>query len=154
MKRIVPLIFLMLGLLGGSAPEGNRVAATRPSARFAAFDVLIDSGKTPLAAYQVKIVATSGDVTLVGIEGSDQQAFAAAPYYDKRAILSKQIIVAGYSVAGSLPTGKTRVATLMVRIGSSIKPDWHITLQVAGGADGKQIPATASIVEHSGENYP
>jgi len=154
MKRIVPLIFLMFGLLGGSAPEANHAVATQPNVRFAAFDVLIDSGKTPLAAYQVKIVTTSGDITLVGIEGSDQPAFAAAPYYDKHAILNKQIIVAGYSLAGSLPTGKTRVATLMVRIGSSIKPDWHVTLQVAGGADGKQIPATASIVEHSGENHP
>lgn len=154
MKRIVPLIFLILGLLGGNAPEANRIDATQPSAHFAAFDVLIDSGKTPLAAYQVKIVATSDDVTLVGIEGSDQPAFAAAPYYDKRAILNKQIIVAGYSLAGSLPTGKTRVATLMVRIGSGNKPDWHISLQVAGGTDGKPILATASIAEHSGENHP
>jgi len=150
MKRIVPLIFLMLGLLGGSAPEANRVDAAQPGPSFVAFDVLIDSGKTPLAAYQVKIVAISGDVTLVGIEGSDQPAFAAAPYYDKHAILNKQIIVAGYSLAGSLPTGKTRVATLMLRIGNGVKPDWHITLQVAGGADGKEIPATASIAEHSG----
>ncbi len=154
MKRIVPLIFLMLGLLGGSAPEASRINATQPNVRFAAFDVLIDSGKTPLAAYQVKIVAASGDVTLVGIEGSDQPAFATAPYYDKHAILNKQIIIAGYSLAGSLPTGKTRVATLMVQIGSSTKPDWRISLQVAGGADGKQIPATASIVEHSGEIRP
>ena len=154
MKRVVPIILFMLGMLGGSAPEANRVDATQPGPSFVAFDVLIDSGKTPLAAYQVRIVATSGDITLVGIEGSDQQAFAAAPYYDKRAILSKQIIVAGYSLAGSLPTGKTRVATLMVRIGSSATPDWHVTLQVAGGADGKQIPATASIVEHSGGVHP
>jgi len=154
MKRIVPVIFLMLGLLGGSAPDANQLDTTQPAAHFAACDVLIDSGKIPLGAYQVKIVTTSGDITLVGIEGSDQPAFAAAPYYDKHAILNKQIIVAGYSLAGSLPTGKTRVATLMVRIGSSIKPDWHVTLQVAGGADGKQIPATASIVEHSGENHP
>ena len=154
MKRIVPLIFLMLGLLGGSAPEVNRVDTAQPAARFAAFDVLIDSGKTPLAAYQVKIVATSGDVTLVGIEGSGHPAFSAAPYYDKHAILNKQIIVAAYSLAGSLPTGKTRVATLMVRLGSSTKPDWRITLQVAGGADGKPINAAASIVEHSGETHP
>jgi len=154
MKRMVPVIFLMLGLLGGSAPEANRVDATQPNVRFAAFDVMIDSGKMPLAAYQVKIVATSGDVALVGIEGSDQSAFAAAPYYDKHAILNKQIIVAAYSLAGSLPTGKTRVATLMVRLGSSAKPDWQITLQVAGGADGKPINATASIVQHSGETHP
>ncbi|HEX5245115.1 MAG TPA: hypothetical protein VFW23_17785 [Tepidisphaeraceae bacterium] len=140
----------MLGLLGGSAPEANRIDATQSSARFTALDVLVDSGKTPLAAYQVKIVATSGDVTLVGVEGSDQPAFSMAPYYEKHAILNKQFIVAAYSLAGSLPTGKTCVATLMVRIGSSTKPDWHITLQVAGGADGKKIPATASIVEHSG----
>lgn len=154
MKRIVPFIFLMLGLLGVSAPEANRIDATQPGVRFAAFDVLIDSGKTPLAAYQVKIVATSGDVTLVGIEGSDHPAFAAAPYYDKHAILNKQIIVAAYSLAGSLPTGKTRVATLMVRLGNGAKPGWHITVQVAGGADGKPINATASIVEHSGETRP
>lgn len=153
MKRIVPLIFLMLGLLGGSAHEANRLDASQSSARFTAFDVLIDSGKTPLAAYQVQIVATPGDVTLVGVEGSDNPAFAAAPYYDKHAILKKQIIVAGYSLAGSLPTGKTRVATLMVRLGSGAKPDWNVTLEVAGGADGKQIPATASIVEHSGGTH-
>lgn len=154
MKRIVPLIFLMLGLLGGSAPDTNQTAATQPTARFAAFDVLIDSGKTPLAAYQVRIVSTSGDVTLVGIEGSDHPAFSAAPYYDKHAILNKQIIVAAYSLANSLPTGKTRVATLMVRLGNGAKPDWHITLQVAGGADGKPVTATASIVEHSGGTHP
>ena len=61
---------------------------------------------------------TAGDVKLVGIEGGEHAAFAQPPYYDPKALLNERIVIAAFNTAGAdkLPSGKTRVARLMVRV--------------------------------------
>jgi hypothetical protein len=152
MRRLV-MIFAMLMLTAAraAAPIGES-AQTSPAddGKFAAMDVYLDPHGTALAAYQVQINATAGDIALVGIEGGEHPAFSQPPYYDKRAILDRQVILAAYSTAANLPSGKTRVATLMVRISGKQQPKWSAMLMVAGSAEGKSIDASVTVAEASG----
>ena len=127
--------------------------ATAPSSSTSSFtflDVFIDSQGKPLAAYQFGLRATSGDVKLVGIEGGEHTAFAKPPYYDPKALLGERIVIAAFNTgaAETLPSGKTRVARLMVRVGGSEKPQYDVKLQVAASVDAKPLAdAHVSISE-------
>lgn len=116
--------------------------------RFIAVDVFVDAGQTPLAAYQVEFTgsAAGGSVTLVGLEGGEHAAFAAAPHYDPKALASSRVIVAAFSTGANLPTGKTRVARLHLRVEGGT-PKYTTSLVTAGDASGKPITATVSVGE-------
>jgi len=127
----------------GPAPiaTGEAGADPRPdSVRFEAVDVFVDSGDKPLAAYQFELKARSGEVLLAGLEGGEDAAFKAAPYYDTTALLQNKVIVAAFSTAPDLPHGRTRVARLMVQVTGPAEPAYDATLSVAGSTDGKPIP--------------
>lgn len=136
-----------------SAPDTTTAPATphpttAPAARFAAVNVVIDTGGAPLAAYQIEIKARGADVTIVGIEGNVAvPAFAEPPYYDPRALLDDRLILAAYSTRADLPAGSVRVATVHVLIAGDATPRYDARLVVAAGADGKEIAARASIEE-------
>src|SRR5258707_4205377 len=101
---------------GQTPPPDTSSPATAPQrVTFVPVHVFIDPHGAPLAAYQIEIVADAGDATLVGIEGVDDAAYADAPYYDKRAMTKKRIIIAAFNTGTTLPTARTRVATLMFR---------------------------------------
>jgi len=154
MIRSGALIFalLLLASAGGASSNAPPSAASSSAAddvRFAALNVYLDPHGTPLAAYQAQVTTNSNDVTLVGIEGGEHPAFAQPPYYDKRAILSRRLIFAAYSTASTLPSSKTRVATLMVRISGKQEPKWNALLMVAGSVEGKSIDASVTVAESS-----
>ncbi len=108
--------------------------------------IWIDPHGKPLACYQVEIVATAGDVKLVGVEGGDSDAFNKAPYYDPRALLQgNRIILGAYSLADNLPAQRTRVATLMVRVAGTVEPQFSATLSAAATNDATRIPADVSM---------
>ena len=147
-------VLLMVGLLlasGGRAADPQTQPASRPATapaaepagpvRFAAVQVFVDSGDKPLGAYQFELTATTGHVTLVGLEGGEHAAFKSAPYYDTRALLESKVIVAAFSTAADLPKGKTRVATLMVQVQGKADPAYAATLKAAASAGGESIPA-------------
>ena len=58
-----------------------------------------------------------------------------------------RIIVADYSLAGDteLPSGRTRVATVHVRLDGFQTPDFELQLIAAGNAEGQRIPAEAVL---------
>ncbi|MBC8107746.1 MAG: hypothetical protein H7Z14_14230 [Anaerolineae bacterium] len=118
---------------------------TQPRTRFMAIDVNIDPQGQSLAAYQVDFRALSGDVKLVGVEGGAPGVFAAAPYYDAKALRQSRVIIAAFSTDTALPTTKTRVARLHVQIAGDTTPDYQIKLIVAGNRDSKPIDATATF---------
>lgn len=124
-------------------------AGTSPAQRYQPVDVFIDSGDQPLAAYQVE-VSVDGDAMIVGVDGGDVPAFAAPPHYDPRALAGGRIIIADLDVGDDLPHGRTRVATLHMRE-SGAPPRYRATLQAAGGADGRPIPVTVTLVPQPGE---
>ena len=136
------LLLAALLLLAGSA-------VASPAQRYQPVDVFIDSGDAPLAAYQVE-VQVEGDAMIVGVEGGETPAFAAAPHYDPKALTGGRIIIADLDVGTDLPHGRTRVATLHMRE-SGAPPTYHVTLQAAADADGNSIPATVQLEPEQGD---
>gem|GEM_PF-788079 len=124
---------------------GTGAEARGAHVRFAAVDVYIDSGAASLAAWQFELTTGSGDVKIVGVEGGDHPAFKAPPYYDPKALTQDRIIIAAYSTAENLPSGKTRVARIHVQISGEPRPDFGVQIIVAADQAGDTIKTTATI---------
>jgi hypothetical protein len=125
-------------------PAGTGTA-DREEVTFTFVDVIIEAGPTPLAAYQVELNATVGDVTFVGVEGGEHPAFAEPPYYDPKALTQDRLIIAAFNTGDDLPSGSTRVARIHVRIAGATPPDYDIKLTVAADSDGDPIAAAANV---------
>ncbi len=144
------LVLLLLGMLGSTQPPASQTVESQPATspgRFVAVDVFIDAGAKSLAAYQFELKAPGPDVALLGVEGVPDSGFNDPPYYDTRAALNRRIVIAAFNTGSALPSGKTRVATLHLRIAGPGEPQYAATLQVAADADAKAIPATISVAE-------
>ena len=141
-------ILIAIGVAASvTAPD----AATRPAVRFAAVDVCVDAGDTPLAAYQFELAAEVGEITIVGVEGGEHAAFKEPPYYDPAALMNNRIIIAAFNTGKDLPTGKTRVARIHLQVGGETEPKYVVKLHTAASADGKRIPATVTVCAIRGE---
>lgn len=160
MSRALTSFLGLVLLLAASAAPSPRLAQVGadsfPEHRikpitFAAIDIFVDPGAAPLGGYQVEVKAVTPvdaagapDVKLVGVEGGDAAAYKAAPYYDPAALhenqLRDRIIIAAFSTAAELPTGRTRVARLHVQV-TGPAPTYWLTLMTAGAADGRKIDA-------------
>jgi hypothetical protein len=128
---------------------GAQAVAEPQSVRFAAIGVYVESPE-PLAAWQFELTESTGSMTVVGIENGDSPAFAGAPRYDLGAVdadRADRIVVADYSLAAreELPRGRTRVATVHVRLMGTQAPDFELELVTAGNADGRAIAALADL---------
>ena len=137
---------LLLTALLANAAFGQREDDVPPAVRFEYIDVYIDSGDAPLAAYQFELTDSAGSIKIVGIEGGEHEAFATPPYYDPKALKNDRVIIAAFSTAADLPTGKTRVATVHVQVEVDMIPEITINLETAGDVQGNEIDAEASIV--------
>jgi len=129
----------------GAQPQVGDVQAAAP-ARFQAFDIFIDSGTTPLAAYQIEVKDTAGHASIVGIEGGESLAFSQPPYHDPRAIQNEHVIIGDLSTAdaAALPTGPTRIARLHVMVQGG-EPNWTAILMTAGTVNAARIDATIQV---------
>jgi len=140
---------ILLVLLFGLAAElpAQQPADEEGRSRFCAVDIFVDSGSTPLAAYQVRFAITNGSAKIVGIEGGEHQAFRQPPFYDPKAIQNEVAILASFStsLAAQLPSGKTRVATIHLRIIGTRPPEFELKLQTAADALGKKIGCNVSF---------
>jgi len=139
------LCALCVAVLRAQEPEG------RPAVRFEAVDVYVDSGKSPLAAYQFELAAEVGDMKIVGIEGGEHAAFKEPPYYDPAALMKHRVIIAAFNTGADLPSGKTRVARVHVQVTGDAEPEYVVKLHVAASADGKEIKATATLAGGTGK---
>ena len=112
---------------------------------FRAIDIYVDSGNTPLAAYQLEFSVTNVPTTIVGIEGGSPKAFREPPFYDPKAMQGERVIIAAFSTetAEHLPSGKTRVATIHIMTTGAARPAFELKLQVAADSAGKLISASA-----------
>jgi hypothetical protein len=136
---------LVASLISAGEEQPFAQQQQQQSPRFEAVNILIDPHGKPLAAYQFELTAEQGDVTLVGIQGGDHPAYSQAPYYDPHALVANRIIIAAFNTGADLPTKKTRVATLMVRVAGAIEPKYNTRLQIAASGDAKAIDADLSI---------
>ena len=147
MKRLPAALLTVILLVGGLAAQeaDDAEPAGQTTVRFGAVDVYIDSGETPLAAYQLELAAEVGEVKIVGIEGSDHPAFKKPPYYDPAAMNRDRVILAAFTTRKELPKGKTRVARIHVQIIGEVQPQYAVKLDLAATTEGKQMPAKVSL---------
>jgi hypothetical protein len=125
--------------------SGTEYATTQQRVSFVSLGIYIDSGSKSLAAYQFELKTTSGQITIVGVEGGQHPAFSQPPYYDPAALSKDRIIIAAFNTGKDLPTGRTRIATIHLQIIGSTQPEYQLALTVAADSDGKEIPATISF---------
>jgi len=141
------LALLCCGLAAGLLAQQPAIEEGR--SRFGAVDIYVDSGSTPLAAYQLEFAATNGVAKIVGIEGGAPAAFRQPPFYDPKAIQHERVVIASFSTAPAtdLPSGKTRVATIHYQTTDTQPPRFALKLQTAGDAQANRISAQASFEE-------
>ncbi len=155
MKRALALLVVAFAiasaLLGLSSSRSASETSSSTSVeagdeRFAAYDVWIDSGSAPLAAWQVEVVAPAGSVKLVGVEGGDAGAFATPPYYDPRALAhGERIVLAAFDTGSALPSGRTRVARLHVMVHGPDEPRFEARIVAAADAEGRALDAQVEV---------
>ena len=152
MKRaLVLLVFVfaiasaVLGLASSRTASANDASAPGDE-RFTAYDVWIDSGAAPLAAWQVEIAATDGRARLVGVEGGDPGAFAAPPYYDPKALASgERIVLAAFDTGSALPSGRARVARIHVLVEGPVEPRLSARIVAAADSEGRALEARVEV---------
>lgn len=125
--------------------EPSGVSDPAHTISFRYVDIFIDSGATPLAAYQFEFITLRGDAKLVGVERGDNAGFQDPPYYDPAALQGGRVIVGSFNTGDQLPLGKVRVARLHLQITGAAQ--FQAKLIVAGNKDGAAIAATVSFVE-------
>lgn len=113
--------------------------------RFEAVDLLVDSGDLPLAAWQCEIQSRSPGVEIVGIEGGEHAAFVDPPFYDPRAIRNDRVILAAFSTADELPSGRSRIARLHLQLEGPGPREFEVQVNVMATVGGEPIPATATL---------
>lgn len=121
--------------------------------RFCAVDIFVDSGSTPLAAYQLRFAVTNGVARIVGIEGGEHPAFHQPPFYDPKALQNEVAILASFNTApaGELPKGKTRVATIHLQVTGTTPPRFELKLQTAADTQGNKIACLASFEQRKSQ---
>ena len=141
------LAILFCGLAVGL--HAQQPAFEEGRARFCAVDIYLDSGSTPLAAYQLEFSSTNGVAKIVGIEGGEPPPFRNAPFYDPKALQHERVIIAAFSTlpASQLPSGKFRVATIHLQIPTGVEPAFTIKLQTAADSHGNKISVQSSIAQ-------
>ncbi|MBK7875503.1 MAG: hypothetical protein IPJ77_07090 [Planctomycetes bacterium] len=114
--------------------------------RFAAYDVWIDSGTAPLAAWQVELAFPAGRAKLVGVEGGDAGAFAKPPYYDPKALAhGERIVLAAFDTGSELPSGRARVARIHVMVQGPEEPRVSARLAAAADPEGRALDARVEV---------
>lgn len=149
LKLLAALALFLLSFGLAAELRAQQPADEEGRKRFCAVNIFVDSGSTPLAAYQFHFAVTNGMAKIVGIEGGEHPAFRQAPFYDPKAIQNEVAIVASFSTAAAaeLPVGKTKVATIHLQTTGAKPPEFELKLQTAGNAEGRKIECQASFEE-------
>ena len=57
-----------------------------------------------------------------------------------------RVVLAAFTTEGELPSGRTRVARLHVRVQGTQTVDWNVELTVAGSREGQSIQAAVELL--------
>lgn len=120
---------------------------------FTTFDIFVDSGNAPLAAYQLEFSGPTDQVRITGIEGGEHEAYKIPPFYDPKAMQQERVILAAFNARpeAKLPSGKTRVATIHLQYVGSAKPECSLKFHTAADPNGKAIRVKTTFSERSYE---
>ncbi|MEE9391471.1 MAG: hypothetical protein V3W41_03100 [Planctomycetota bacterium] len=130
---------------------GTTAAVSRAAARpeFRSYGLYLDTHDAGLGAWQVEVVDLAAKSRLVGIEGGEHRAFAQPAFYDPKALQGARIVLAAFAPDDELPRGKTRVATLHLRVDADAPPEFKLRLIAAVDALGNDIDAELEIRQES-----
>src|SRR4051794_364995 len=130
-----------------SSVFAQAIPAEQKTVRFCTVDIYLDSGTAALAAYQVEFSVTNGMGKIVGIEGAEHAAFRNAPHYDPKAIQNERAIMGAFSLLppASLPSGRTRVATVHLMINGNAAAQYELKVQAAADAQGNKVTAIGTL---------
>jgi len=134
--RNIPVV--VLGAWCAVGPLSVAQAQQDTAVRFRPVDIYVDAGDQQLAAYQVELVVEEGSAQIVGVEGGEHAPFANPPYYDTRALMGGRIVLAAFSTAEKLPSGKQRLLTVHVRE-EGAEPRYALRLHAAADSSGQRI---------------
>lgn len=149
-KLLAMISVLSLLPLAGFAPlaqppqEEDLQYETPTRSAFTALELWLDTGDRPLAAYQLEVAASAGEVKIIGIEGAAPgSVFAEPPYYDPAAMQNERVVIADFSTGapGTLPAGQFRIATIHLQVVGDVEPAFETKLTIAAGADGMKLEA-------------
>lgn len=145
------LACVAVALLSSFGPHPTPAARTdaaqdTPALRFETRDLVVDPRGAPLAAWQVRLVAPSGNVRVVGVEGGTAPAFQAPPHYDPRALAGGELVLAAYDTTGGGPTTPTTVARIHLAVSGDTAPAFQLVLDVAASPAGPILGATSALV--------
>ncbi len=136
--------------------DGNEVRKT--SIRFRPVDIFLDSRDAKLAAYQVEVRYDKSRIKIVGVEGADAEeaeGFNPPPYFDRKGMDAGRIVIAAFVTDDLLaPAGRTRVATLHLRVEEELKDeregegalDMSVRLVTAARPGGERIAPEVELV--------
>lgn len=146
------LLSLVLPALAGKRVPGNKTYTTAPpQTRFTPLAIYVDSGKTPLGAYQIELKAQPGSIKIVGVEGGEHKAFSSPPHYDPAALMNERIIIAAFSTDQDLPLNRTRVATIHLQVIGDQDPAYELIPMTAAHQNGQEAEIIATY-EQGREN--
>ncbi len=86
MRKLLTTAALLMALAHAASAEVT----------FRPVDVYVDSGETPLAAYQVEVHYDKSRIKIVGLEGGETRAFNPPPYYDPAGLEEGRIVIAAF----------------------------------------------------------
>lgn len=154
-RRWVIFAIVLLTIFDFAAPPSQTLAQDTPAAdegvtRFEAVDIYINTDTKPLAAYQVELIANQKRVQIAGVEGGEHDAFREPPFYDPDALSMNRVVVAAFSTADDLPSGKVRIARIHAQVHCNAECEYEIKLITAATSDGSVISPDLSILKVDG----
>jgi len=141
----------ILCVLTCAVAVGQQSTTNATTVRFQAVDIYVDSGNSPLAAYQLEFTVTAGSAKIAGIEGGEHAAFAQPPFYDPKAMQQERVVLAAYRTDSDnkLPKGRTRVVTIHLQVSGRGELKFESKLQAAASSNGDKIKAELSVEKRS-----
>jgi hypothetical protein len=126
--------------------------------RVLSYDIKLDTGSRPLAAFQVEVELSAPDtaaVTGLWLRGGDHPALQRRPYFNNRVTRDLKntpgsrlrIPLANFDTGGDLPSGDMLVARLVLTVVGTGHPGVAARLVVAAGPEAVPIPASVRVVE-------
>lgn len=156
------LFALATTALGFRAHDTTAIEQDALTVRFAAIDLVLGlPDGAELGSYQVELAPLDNKVAqirVVGIEGGEHAAFKTPPFYDPKAIGNERVILAAYSTAAELPTGRSRIARVHYEITGrgelpALEQLIEIRASLATDRVGEEIDADPSLTPSQG-NQP
>lgn len=142
----VGVVLAGLGVYQPGAGQPDALLEATGGMRFLAVEVRVDPQGSPLAGYQVEVVAPGA--SLVGVEGGTVSVFAEPPHYDPKALHAspghERVVLAALAGDGPLPEAESVVAILHYAVPASVELAPRCTLIAAGDASAARLNARCS----------